>query len=118
MPPPLPAVAVLLSRVLLSTVSVPPFQMPPPLINGTVLSGNSAVNGGGIDNFGGSATLTLTNSTVSGNTAGGSGGGLFNDTGTMTLTSSTVAGQFRRPGQRWHPERPERDADADGQFRQ
>ena len=48
------------------------------------------LNGGGIVNRG---TLTLTNSTVSGNSAGslGSGGGIFSF-GTLTLTNSTVSG--------------------------
>ena len=47
-------------------------------------------NGGGINNDGG--TVTLTNSTVSGNTAGGDGGGIYSTGGTVTLTNSTVSG--------------------------
>jgi hypothetical protein len=47
-------------------------------------------NGGGISNSG---TLTLNNSTVSGNSAGGAGSGIFNYFGgTLTLTNSTVSG--------------------------
>ena len=63
----------------------------------------STPHGGGIINSG---TLTLTNSTVSGNTAGLSdGGGIFNS-GTLTLTNSTVSGnRFERPpaapSERW-----------------
>ena len=63
------------------------------LTNSTV-SGNSApFDGGGIWNFG---TLTLTNSTVSGNSAtdpfiGGFGGGIHSQ-GTLTLSNSTVSG--------------------------
>jgi hypothetical protein len=58
------------------------------LTNSTV-SGNTALQvGGGIDSF---RTLTLTNSTVSGNTALLSGGGIYN-LGTLTLTSTTVSG--------------------------
>ncbi|MCA3748338.1 MAG: CSLREA domain-containing protein [Rubrobacter sp.] len=69
-------------------------------ISGLTLSGGSPPydnrtygRGGGIYNGG---TLTLTNSTVSGNTSssfGGSsfGGGIFN-VGTLTLTNSTVSG--------------------------
>src|SRR6266567_4433579 len=63
------------------------------LSNSTV-SGNTALfnGGGGIDNLG---TLTLTNSTVSGNRAdfagGSKGGGIYN-LGTLTLTNSTVSG--------------------------
>jgi predicted outer membrane repeat protein len=59
------------------------------LTNSTV-SGNSATggNGGGIS----ADTATLTNSTVSGNSggAGGAGGGIYADT--ATLTNSTVSG--------------------------
>jgi streptogramin lyase len=65
----------------------------------TIANGHVVVDlGGGILNHG---TLTLTNSTVSGNSANGtfnsngvyfaSGGGIFSD-GTLTLTNSTVAG--------------------------
>jgi hypothetical protein len=60
------------------------------LTNSTV-SGNSATKGGGIYNAF-SCTGTLTNSTISGNSAP-LGGGIFNDEGgTMTLTNSTVSG--------------------------
>src|SRR4029450_5628933 len=60
-------------------------------INGvTIRNGGTGVNGGGIFNAG---TLTLTNSTVSGNTAGDDGGGIRNVLGgTLTLTNSTVSG--------------------------
>ena len=59
-------------------------------------------NGGGIYNSG---TLTLKDSTVSGNTAigntnnNGHGGGIYNDsTGTLTLTNSTVSGNTASVG--------------------
>ncbi len=59
------------------------------LINSTV-SGNTATNtGGGIYNNG---TVTLTNSTISGNSAGTDGGGILNSGGIVTLTNSTVSG--------------------------
>jgi hypothetical protein len=58
------------------------------LMNSTV-SGNSAFSGGGLFNHQ-HARLTLTNSTVNGNSAGG-GGGLFNR-GMLMLTNSTVSG--------------------------
>ena len=58
------------------------------LIDSTV-SGNTARNGGGIESFG---TLTLINSTVSGNTASYQAGGILNSNGTLTLISSTVSG--------------------------
>ncbi len=57
------------------------------MTNSTV-SGNSASQGGGIYNQG---TLTVTNSTISGNSAQGIAGGIYND-GTLTVTNSTVSG--------------------------
>jgi hypothetical protein len=60
------------------------------LANLTIRNGR-ATGGGGIFNGG---TLTVTNSTVSGNTARGmpgKGGGIFNG-GTLTVTNSTVTG--------------------------
>ncbi len=48
----------------------------------------SGTSGGAIYNQG---TLTLTNSTVSGNSASRAGGGIYNF-GTLTLTNSTVSG--------------------------
>jgi hypothetical protein len=60
------------------------------LTNSTV-SGNTAGFGAGIYNANG--RLTLANSTVSGNTAGTGGGGIYNaNGGTLTLTNSTVSG--------------------------
>jgi predicted outer membrane repeat protein len=57
----------------------------------STVSGNTAsFFGGGIYNNGG--TLTLQESTVSGNTAHEGGGGIVNDNGTVTLTESTVSG--------------------------
>ena len=59
-------------------------------VSGGVVSGGEGSDSGGIDNLG---TLTLTNSTVSGNTAGDDGGGISNNNnGTLTLTNSTVSG--------------------------
>ena len=57
----------------------------------STVSGNTATNhGGGINNAG---TLLLDTSTVSGNTAGGDAGGLYNaSTGMLMLTKSTVSG--------------------------
>lgn len=60
------------------------------VLNSTI-NNNSASSGGGIYNF---STLSLTNSTVSGNTATLFGGGIFNDglnRATASLTSSTVS---------------------------
>jgi hypothetical protein len=61
----------------------------------TIRNGHDDTIGGGIDNEGG-ATLTITNSTLSGNTAGSvnnpsvAGGGIFNS-GTLTIVNSTVS---------------------------
>ena len=66
------------------------------LINSTV-SGNAASHGGGIYN--GSGTLTLTNSTVSGNSAAEDGGGIFNPFFGLTIvTNSTVTGNAASNG--------------------
>ena len=50
-------------------------------VTNCMLSGNSAYSGGGIRNesANGGATLTVTNSTISGNSAGYHGGGILND---------------------------------------
>ncbi len=57
----------------------------------STISGNTAgFGGGGVDANG---TLTVTNSTISGNTAGDRGGGVTNRVyGTMTVTNSTISG--------------------------
>ncbi|MHB1422721.1 MAG: choice-of-anchor Q domain-containing protein, partial [Gemmataceae bacterium] len=58
-------------------------------VSNCTLSGNTASGGGGIDNSGG--TVTVSNCTLSGNTASG-GGGIWNDGGTLTVNNSTLAG--------------------------
>jgi hypothetical protein len=60
-------------------------------VTSSTLSGNSAVYGGGIANYG---TLTVSNSTLSGNSAsgyGGRGGGIYSG-GTLTVSNSTLSG--------------------------
>ena len=66
------------------------------LFSSTIVNNRAGLNasptnlgGGGVDNFGG--TLTLTNSTVSGNIARTDGGGIFIEMGTVTSFSSTIA---------------------------
>lgn len=63
-------------------------------LNNCTISGNVADQGvgGGIynDGRGGTAIMTITNSTISGNSAW-PGGGICND-GTMTITNSTISG--------------------------
>ena len=65
-------------------------------LNGLTITGSScACDGGGIFNAG---TLTLRDSTVSGNqTTGENGGGIFN-AGTLTLRDSTVSGNLAERG--------------------
>ena len=58
-------------------------------VNNSTLSGNSAPSGGGIYNQGG--TLTVSNSTLSGNSATQSGGGLGMNAGTVSLKNTIVA---------------------------
>jgi fibronectin-binding autotransporter adhesin len=60
------------------------------------LSGNTATLGGGITNEAG-ATLSITDSTLTGNTATGSGGGLDN-MGVATLLSDTFTGNTASTG--------------------
>jgi len=58
-------------------------------ISNSTLSGNNAdFSGGSIYNTG---TVMISNSTLSGNNAGGSGGSIFN-TGTVTISNSTLSG--------------------------
>ena len=61
------------------------------LTNSTI-SDNSAEHGGGISNSNG--ILTLTNTTVLGNSANDSGGGINNSSGILTLTNTTVSGNL------------------------
>ncbi len=56
---------------------------------------NGTDNGGGIVNQG---SLTVSNCTFSGNTAGGAGGAIFNDAGTLTVNNSTFSGNTSGPG--------------------
>ena len=65
---------------------------------------NEAFGGGGIynDGAGGSATLTIVDSTVTGNRATGGnvgfgGGGIYND-GSLTIINSTISGNFADSG--------------------
>ena len=63
-------------------------------ITNSTFSGNSAVAGGGIYNAG---SLTITNSTFSGNSSQASGGGIFSN-GTLTITNSTFSGNSATTG--------------------
>lgn len=59
-------------------------------INASTISGNSAVNGGGLRADAG--TTTINASTISGNRASFRGGGLLTNGGTINLKNSTVSG--------------------------
>ena len=66
-------------------------------LSADTVSGNTATgNGGGIENEAG-ATLIISDSTIAGNTAGGNGGGIDN-AGTITITNSTIAGNSATDG--------------------
>jgi parallel beta-helix repeat protein len=66
------------------------------LIQLTIRNGKvSASYGGGIYNYG---TLSVTNTTLLGNSAGG-GGGIYNDRGTVSVTNSTLSGNSASWGQ-------------------
>jgi len=69
-------------------------------VNNSTISGNTASSpSGGGGNYN-TVTLTVTNSTISGNTeteGGGGGGGIFND-GTLTVTNSTISGNSATNG--------------------
>jgi hypothetical protein len=60
-------------------------------VSGSTLSGNSAASGaGGIDNDEG--TVTVSGSTLSGNCAAVDGGAIYNASGALTVTNSTLEG--------------------------
>ncbi|MBE6425497.1 MAG: hypothetical protein E7029_05835 [Planctomycetaceae bacterium] len=54
------------------------------------LTGGSANDGGGI--YSNYATITVTDSTITGNTASNYGGGIYGDSGTYTITGSEITG--------------------------
>ena len=70
-------------------------------LSNCTVSGNSAsISGGGIYSHGGvrSATLTLNNSTISGNSASSCGGGIYSHLSTLTLNNSTISGNAATDG--------------------
>ena len=75
-------------------------------LTGCIISGNSAVNGGGIADMARYASntfanypagATLSDCTVSGNSAASYGGGIENE-GTLTLTGCTISGNSAKVG--------------------
>ena len=66
-------------------------------ITDSTLSGNSAQSyGGGVWSTDG--TLTVVNSTISGNVGGGFGGGIYKRRGTLTVDASTISGNSNSRG--------------------
>ncbi len=64
-------------------------------LNNVVVTGNSAANGGGLNNAGTGSSLTLNNCIVSNNTSTSSGGGMQNfSTSTLTINNSTFSGNM------------------------
>ena len=59
------------------------------IVNGRVNGQGGSGLGGGIYSYG---TLTVSNSTLSGNFAGVGGGGIFNDNGTLIVSNSNLSG--------------------------
>jgi uncharacterized repeat protein (TIGR01451 family) len=67
-------------------------------VTDSTISGNSASGGAGISNSSG-GTLTVTNSTISGNPAGNlGGGGIFSGSGVLNVTNSTISGNSATDG--------------------
>jgi len=63
-------------------------------ISGVTIENGNGDDGSGIYNAG---KLTLSNSTLSSNSALDEGGGIYNDAGTLAITSSTFSGNGRTP---------------------
>ena len=62
-------------------------------LSSVVISGNTAANGGGLNNAVAGSVLTIINSVISGNMATGAGGGMQNfSTSTINIIGSTVSG--------------------------
>ena len=62
-------------------------------VENSTISGNTLTNGDGGGIFNSSGTVTVTNSIITGNTlTNGEGGGIFNSSGTVTMTNSTISG--------------------------
>jgi len=68
------------------------------VLTGLAITGGNAARGGGINNDHG--TVTLSDSTITGNTAGTSGGGIYNNGGTVTLNgASSISGNNALPSE-------------------
>ena len=91
------------------------FQNTLTLTNSTI-SGNSANYGGGIHN--GQGSLTMTNSTVSDNSANYGGGISKSTNGTLTVTNSTISGNQANYGAGINKGGLDRDPDPNQQHHQ
>src|SRR5258706_723386 len=60
------------------------------VLNGSLVAANTALAGGGISSAGISPTVTITNSTISGNSVSSSGGGIYLSGGDLRVFSSTI----------------------------
>ncbi|MDG2224596.1 MAG: choice-of-anchor Q domain-containing protein [Rubripirellula sp.] len=65
-------------------------------ISGSTLSGNTADSGGGLYNISGAVSITA--SKISANNVGYSGGGIFNESGDITLRNVTIEDNFAEYG--------------------
>ncbi|MDA9857481.1 GEVED domain-containing protein [Rubripirellula sp.] len=65
-------------------------------ISGSTISGNTADSGGGLYNISGNVSISA--SEISGNEVGYSGGGVFNESGRLTLTNVTIEDNFAEYG--------------------
>ena len=72
------------------------------LASGTLTVTNSTLTGNAADGYGGGiasvGTLTVTNSTLTGNQAGSDGGGIFVDSGTVNVANSTFESNSAESG--------------------
>ncbi|NWJ49103.1 MAG: hypothetical protein HXX08_24870 [Chloroflexi bacterium] len=62
------------------------------------LTGGTATYGGAIYNAGGTSSVTITNSTLSGSSATTTGGAIYNNGGTVTITNSTLYSNSAKGG--------------------
>src|SRR5207244_1324299 len=61
-------------------------------VTNSALTGNSALNGGGVGIISGGSTVTLSNNTFALNGASSNGGGVYNSEGMVTMSNCTLSG--------------------------
>lgn len=62
------------------------------LVRCTIIGNTNLQQGGGIANFGSTATLNIIDSAILNNSSGIDGGGLYNASGTVNIANSTISG--------------------------